>query len=150
MPALELPRLTLRVGLIGNLTADSGAALDSPAVLKNVNDMLEAMEKELWDVRVASEWYRGEKPTLRFVTGMASGADQILFQEALARRDERFRREVFVIYPYSPADYQLVNPRRPALPEQVDWSIDLDADHPPDPDPANPSSPRNASARRQR
>src|SRR5216117_170261 len=81
--APEHPRLALRIGLVGNREAAGPVAVDAPEVRTAVTQLLRRFTESVRNVHRTGH-YDGEKPLLRFVTGLASGSDQMLIQQAFA------------------------------------------------------------------
>lgn len=129
--AIALPRLVLRIGLIGNRQAAGPVPVDHPNVRTCVRKFLHQLADATVAAQKQCQYCSQEPPVLRFVTGLASGSDQVLTQEAFSSAiTAPIARELFVIYPYDITTYQAVNPITSGLPSRADWALVLDPSAP--------------------
>lgn len=152
VPALERPRLALRVGLAGN----RDLSRFTPAQFEKIQAAAGEIFREISAGvlrNCSSTHYSEAKPLVRFVTGLASGFDQVLTGIAFAEAAEPkegavIERELLVIYPYDPKKYHQVNPVLTPPPREIDWALVLDAGSTAAPFPEVPDAPENALAQR--
>jgi hypothetical protein len=126
-----LPRLVLRIGLIGNREAAGSFGVGEPRIHKCVRELLGQVANAIVATHAQCKYYSNNRPLLRFVTGLASGADQVLTQNAFSSdAGAAVDRELFVVYPYEIGAYQKVNPAAGGLPTRSDWTLVLDPNAP--------------------
>jgi len=150
-----LDRLVLRVGLIGNTSARSGAGINSQPVKDTATKILRFLAEQV----AATPWPCAKSPEriVRYVSGLADGADQVLTGIAVDIREHnagKTKSELVVILPCRRETYRDVSVKDraqfEALLAQATWTLTLDADYRPDPAPHDPGSLANVPAQRTR
>lgn len=109
MGSLERPRLVLRVAVAGNRKIDE-TELD--CLTKRLKSVFEALEDALLQfgtperVPDLSRLYSSEKPTLRLLTGLADGVDQIAPELWLEKENAAVRRQLFAVLAAKVGDFR--------------------------------------------
>jgi hypothetical protein len=152
--ALARPRLVLRIGLIGNSASETGAEITSDAVRGAARQILETVLEEIASIKAACVHCREERPLLRFVSGLADGADQALTEVAMGLTQGTVNHELLAILPCPEQKYCHISVTNKVtfndLAQKASWTIALDGNYEPDPVANTPTSPENRAAQRRR
>jgi hypothetical protein len=105
-PELSLPRLVLRLGVIGQRKLSESSRIDAALA-----DVFNAIAAILTDIRAGSGLYLDTTPNLRVISALADGADQIAATAAMAAKRAQADQktvgiELHCIIPVAPEIYR--------------------------------------------